>query len=603
MKIALRVLFIALVLIGAGAFLMPLVASATTWNSPFVLGNGNKFPSVAIDANGTIHYAWWDHTDKTVKYRTCGLTKSTCGDAQVISASGVESFYPAIAIDPNGEPNVAFEAKSADTTYAVFFRRRVAGNWEPIQRVSKTNEVYAEIPDLAITSDGVIKIVYQNKSDGTAYVRFASSDDGITFKSSETLTQLQIENMESAAQVLADASAPEGKQLAAGLYPRIALDSAGNAYVVWNIPTPYGIKYIHQLASGWSNEVQVAKGHKDQTADIAVASDGRVGVVWARGDTFDASFALFVNDSKTTQFDQLGGSNEWSLWPRIALDCAENFHVAFQGSKTADPGHDWNVLHRAYDGSSWSKLETIASAGAQEQSPNIATTNLGAIIYSDGGNVFASTADLGVTCGGSPATPTQTLTPTATQTNAPGITPTDTPTATPTSTQIPVNSPTPTNTATNQPTPTATQTLAPVSGKEHIPSNDPRIQYSGTWGQYNNKDASDKSYQRCGGAKKCKKSWAAQLNFVGGKRVEWETVYANTYGKAEVYLDGRLFERIDLCRLRKGSPLPKFATRTYILSGDANTPHSIRIRARGSHSKCSAYDANYVSVDGFNILR
>ena len=98
--------------------------------------------------------------------------------------------------------------------------------------------------------------------------------------------------------------------------------------------------------------------------------------------------------------------------------------------------------------------------------------------------------------------------------------------------------------------------------------------------------ASDSSFARCETGGTCKIKSSAELLFEGGARIEWETSYRNSFGKADVYLDGRAYEAVDLCKLNSKSSRPKFGIRTYILSGDATTPHSIKIVATG-HSGCS----------------
>lgn len=598
-----RVLFLVFCLVVGALVLLPLTASAAKWSAPFALGTGNKFPTTAIDANGKIHFAWWNQNANTVEYRECGLTQGSCSATETISAPGVESFYPSLAIDPDNNPNVVWEARSSDSRYAVFFRRRVGGQWQAIRRVSKPSESYSEVPDLAISANGELKVTYQSKSGGNAYVYYATSQDGENFGSSHTITAVEVgADWTAAADELTSQVEPSGKQIAGGLFPRIAVDAAGNAYVVWNVPSPYGIYFKSQKNGDWSKAVKVATGHKDQTADITVNDAGRIGIVWARGDKFDISFALFEGNKKQVQSNKVGGSNEWSLWPRIATDCAGNFHVAFQASPSPDPGHNWNVYARRYNGASWDKLVTISKASSQEQVPAIAVTDVGAIIFSDGKTVRASTTTLDGACGAvETPTPTETNEPPPSETPTPTATDPAAPTATPTATATEVAPPTPTNT--DLPDPTATATLVAPGGVEHVSAEDPRIVYTGKWRQFKAKKASDRSYRRCGGVHRCRKDWSAELSFVGGSRLEWETVYANTYGKVDVYIDGVLFERMDLCRLHPNSPFPRFAKRTYLLMGDASTPHSIKIQALGEHTQCSDYRSNYVALDGFNIIR
>ncbi len=366
-----------------------------------------------------------------------------------------------------------------------------------------------------------------------------------------------------------------------GLYPRIAVSSDNLAYLVWNAPSPYGIYYRHQNpGGGWSKTITVGTGGKDQTPDITVDGKGRVGVVWARGEGFDVSYAQFENDQKTQQSNKVGGKQAWSLWPRISHDCANNFHVVFQGSR-ADPGHNWNIYYRTFNGAgSWSVLQKIAAARAQEQVPMIDTSSRGAIIYSDTNNVFGSVADLGVNCGSEPPTPTDT--PTATATTDPNVTPSV--------------------------TPTPTNTVEPGSSI-WIPNTSNQIAYRKGWKKYNDNNATNKNYHRCETGGICIKGSAAKIIVPDGySRVEFYTAKAQTYGLARVWInadnvpDPKPSGKIDLCKGNNGL-LPRFVKFTFQIPPRSDGfPRTFEIGAMGKHTSCSPYNSNFVVVDGFRIL-
>ncbi len=603
-----RILLAALVVVAASAFLLPLTVSAASWNAPYKLGTGGTKPSVAIDDTGALHYVWWDADKKVIQYAACaGLDKNSCGATETLPNNGGDSYYPNIAIDPQGRPNVVWESRDGGS-YSVFWSRRENGNWAAIKKIS--SEPYSELPDIAIGPQGIIHVVYQSKQNSTGFVFYAESDDGFTTLNKSELSQhVSDAPIETAAESNAMEFAAEGTQLSNGLYPRLTVDANDRAHVVWNAPSPYGIYYrIQNATGGFDKAIKVSSGHKDQTPDIVYSPNGSTGILWGTYDNFNAAFAEYVNGQQDLLKYDVDGGLEQSLWPRVAADCNGLFYFAFQGKTTA--AGNWDIFARTYNATNnkFGKRVTIGNTGAQEQTPAIAVTNVGAIVYANTGSssTMGATSNLGITCGSGPTnTPTATTetsaTPTFTPTNTdvPNATATNTPT--PTNTDVATATPTATEVATETPTATATNTS--TSGTEHIPADDPRIVYSGTWTGYKYKKATDQQYTRCGGAKKCKKNWSAELSFTGGAQVQWETAYAQTYGKAQVYLDGKLFERVNLCKPNRNSAIPKFGVRTYILFGDANTPHTIKIEALGTHAKCSPYDSNYVAVDGFNIVR
>lgn len=607
---AFRLMLLACVAIGAGAVLLPLTVSAATWNAPYKLGDGDTKPAVAIDDNGTAHYVWWVPATKVIQYAACsGLAKSDCAATETLPNNGGASYYPNIAIDPQGRPNVVWESRDGGS-YSVYWARRENGVWGAIEKVS--NEPYSELPDIAIGPQGIVHVVYQSKQNNTGYVYYAETGDSFATLTKRELSQHTSDApIATAAETNLTSLSAEGTQLSNGMYPRLAADANDRAHIVWNAPSPYGIYYRIQKANGdFDNTITVSTGHKDQVPDIVYAPNGSTGIVWSTYDNFNAAFAEYVNGQPDLKKYDIDGGLEQSMWGRLAADCNGLFYFAFQGK--ADASGNWDIFARTYNAANnkFGKRMTIGDTGSHEQTPAIAVTNVGAIVYTNTSNdsVMAATSDLGITCGAEPThTPTATdvasatATSTPTSTDMPGAT--NTPTATATNTTAPTVTPTSTDVPTALPTATATATDNVASGVEHIASNDPRIVYSGAWKNYKYKKATDDEYARCGGAKQCKKSASAELSFTGGTRVEWETVYAKTYGKVQVWIDGKLFERVDLCRPNRKSADPKLGVRTYILSGDANTPHVIKIQPLGKHSKCSPYKSNFVAVDGFNIAR
>lgn len=616
-----RLALSALVLLATGAFLLPLVASATTWNPPYDLGGGGTKPSVAVDSAGGLHYVWWEPTAKVIQYTFCtGPAESDCGRVETLPNNGAASYYPNIAIDPADRPNVVWESRDG-SSYSIFWAQRENGQWSAAKKISR--EPYSELPDIAIGSQGIVHVVYQSKQDNTGYVYYVESDDGFaTLRSTELEAAPSDLPIPAAADTSEAVANPEGGQLTNGLFPRVATDASDRAHIVWNAPSPYGVYYSIQQATGdFASKLTVSTGHKDQSADVTVSPGGAVGILWGTYDNFNAAFAEYDDGRRDLRQYDVDGGIAQSLWPRVDADCSGLFHFVFQGKVTTDG--NWNVYHRTYDAATntFGKRETIASTGGQEQTPDIAVAEVGAVAFTDTSRATArgSTALLDVNCGGAPtatATATLTGTPTATNTIPAGatpthtFTPTDTPTNTPTATDTepapPTSTQTPTDTATatDQPTaaPSPTATDHSPGGAEHIPATDPRITYTGEWKEYHTRAASDKSYMRCGGKKKCASDWSASITFTGGRRVQWETIYANTYGKARVLLDGELYEQVDLCKMRPRSSNPKFATRTYVLTGDANTAHTLQIVAFG-RSDCSDYRSAFVGVDGFNVLR
>lgn len=373
-----------LVLIGVlVALLLPLTAAAATnWSLPFALGSGSTKPAVAVDANGQQHFVWWEPSQRKIQYVSCtGTDGSNCTAAINLPSQGA-SYYPNIAIDPQGRPNVVFETKYGGS-YQVFWTRKESSGWSTPVKIS--NHPYSELPAIAIGTNGVIHVVYQSKQDNTGYVYYTKNKNGV-WRRTKALTKVQSDQPLSTFANLAEQESihPEAKLLSNGFFPHIALDSSNRAHAVWNAPSPYGIRYRFQTGGKkWSKIITVAGGHKDQTPDIAIAPNGTVGIIWGRYDDFNTAFAEYRNGKRENYVNDIDGGLAQSLWPRIAADCASTFHFVFQGKPT--PNYSWNVYYRTYN-SATNALENrvvISQLATQEQTPAIAIGSVAATVWTN----------------------------------------------------------------------------------------------------------------------------------------------------------------------------------------------------------------------------
>jgi hypothetical protein len=558
-----KAFIVALVVVAVSALLLPLTAAAANWSSAFALGTGGLHPSVAIDSQGNQHYVWWDYNAKVIKYVRCtGLAGNGCSGAATIS--GGNSYYPSIAIDPQDRPNVVYESKVSDgAAYAIFWTRKQGSSWTSPDRIS--SEPYGEFPDISIGPGGKIHVVYQSKPSPTTGIVYYTSSDGSGFAPATELDQATSDLQISVGAEMADAhiDAAEGQQLSNGFVPRVAADEEDQAHAVWNVPSPYGIRYRYQNASGWSSTISVAGGQKDQTADVTVAPGDNVGILWGKFGTFNAAFAEYKNGQKDHSVSDIDGGLAQSLWPKIAADCEGNFHLVFQGRPGTTGG--WNVYYRKYNPSNnnLAARQTIASISASEQTPVIAATDVAAIIYINTTNIIADavTSDLGLNCTGEPPPPT--------------------------------NTPTPTNTPDPNFTPPAEQ---------WIPNDSSDIIYRKTWRKINDGNATDGNYHRCEKDGVCESRSAAKIVVPEGyDKVEWFSANAKTYGIAKIWINDVLLRRFDMCKGNTGNA-PKFITKTFDIPARTDgLPRTFEIGVPGKHTDCSPYNSNFVIVDGFKL--
>lgn len=567
----------ALVVLGTSVFLLPMmVAAGGGWSNPFALGSGNKAPSVAIDSSGNQHYVWANLSTGNIQYSKCtGMGGNGCSSPVNLPNGGSKAFFPSIAIDPQDRPNVVYDSKTSNgNAYEVFWTRKDDNGWSSPSKIS--NHDHSEIPDIAIGPSGIIHVIYRSQPSGgtNGVIYYAESSDGFNFSEAELLAEIVSDKpMESPSEMMeAGKNEPEANKIADGLYPHIAADQNDKAHVVWNNPSPsYAVMYKYQQGNGWSNQIKVHSGNKDQTPDVTVAPNNSVGILWSRYDTFNVSFAEYIDGQRDNYIPDIDGGLGYSLYPRISSDCANKFHFVFQGSVGTDS--KWNIYYRSYDPSnnSLGGRATIANIDAQEQTPAVDTTNIAAVVYWNSTNEIAdaATKDLGITCTGG-ATPTPSNTPTATNTPDPNVTPTVTPT---------------------------------VGGPIWVPNTSSEIIYRKKWKKINDNKATDNNYSRCDDGGACVKRSAAKIMVPDGyTQVKWFTGKSKVNGIANVFINDQFVGKVDLCKGSSGNT-QQFFNKTYTIPARTDgQPRSFEVGAPGKHSSCSPYNANFVVIDGFEIL-
>lgn len=522
------------------AFVMLLTfsVSATMWTDPFRVSDLAKRPAAAIDSTGEMYFVWANPNRNVLQYRHCAAP-DTCDAIEQLPKLTGAARAPALALDSQQRPHVVWEQVAAKK-HTVYFSRRDAGTWsDPIALSDQPRSIQ---PALALDADDAAHVVYESIQQNGRAIYY------VTQSSNQAPRPPRLLDLE---------TVDDSEKIAGGRNARIAVDGNKRAHVVWNlVRRPFGVKYTFQDANGDFGAPQViADGGRAQTPDISIDREtNRVGIVWEARKSNRAAFVLLENGVEIFRKKNVGP--EVARRPRLAADCGGRFHIVYQRAKTLKD--EWDIFYRQFDptNNSFSAPLRLSPSKKNDIQPTIAANKAGivAFVTGKGGVLNARQADIEGICYGDP-TPTPTLTPTV-----------------------------------------------PTTGWEHIPNHDGRIVYVNAWKTVDAAKASDGNFARCETDGKCKKDSSAKLEFTGGMRIEWETAYANTYGRADVLIDDKVFERVDLCKLNQKSSKPKFAKRTYILSGDATTAHSIEIKFIG-HSNCSAVKKNYVAIDGFNILR
>jgi hypothetical protein len=121
-------------------------------------GNGN---SIAFDAQGILHFAWFDSGDRFLKYATRDLDGDYSAIQIVDNASPDAGQYVSLALDRNGKPSIAFfDGARGDLKFAT-----QNGNTWAVQTLDekKSTGLY---PCLAFDANNHPLIAYYRKTSG-----------------------------------------------------------------------------------------------------------------------------------------------------------------------------------------------------------------------------------------------------------------------------------------------------------------------------------------------------------------------------------------------------------------------------------------------------
>jgi hypothetical protein len=245
-----------------------------------------------------------------------------------------EKDYPDIAVDSNGYSVVVWEDDRDDGSSPGIYAQRLDPNgntlWGSDRKVNQSVGVYnCYNPDVAIDSDGnAIVVWYGSPSFTEIYAQKLDTSGNPLWGSTDvTVNQNTTGTQEDAA---------------------VAVDSAGNAYVVWSDYRNGSIDgeiYAQKLNSSgvpkWgSNDLKVNQNLsllRQRTPDIAVDSDNNIIVIWEDNRT-DSDFDIYAQkynsdgvalwDSDDILVNQNSGSLD-QVRATIGVDPDDNIIVAW----------------------------------------------------------------------------------------------------------------------------------------------------------------------------------------------------------------------------------------------------------------------------------
>jgi hypothetical protein len=151
------------------------------WSLPQVVSaestGDSENPSLAVDAAGTVHVAWHDFTDYggagadvDIFYKNWTAAAGWSLPLVVSAESTGHSQSPSLAVDAAGAVHVAWydgtDYGGAGTDWDVFYKNwTVAAGWSLPQVVSAESTGYSIAPSLTVDAAGTVHVAWQDETD------------------------------------------------------------------------------------------------------------------------------------------------------------------------------------------------------------------------------------------------------------------------------------------------------------------------------------------------------------------------------------------------------------------------------------------------------
>jgi len=348
------------------------------WRTAALIESGSAggagFPQIAFDSDGNAIAVWQQFDGIRNNIYTNRYTASTAswGTEELIeSGNSGHALSPQIAIDNAGNA-IAVWSQYDGTNYNIYANRYTAStnSWGTEELIESNDVANALSPKIAVDSNGNAIAVWQ-QSDGnneSIYANFyAASTD-----SWDTAALIESDN--------------NGQAVEA----QIAFDSAGNAIVVWSqsvggLNNIYSNRYT--LATGWGGAELIATGDVDNAdrPQIAIDSNGNAIVVWRELSALGAKVSIYASrytastDSWGTEALLESSDDGHAFDPRIAMDDDGNGVAVWWQPDSANIRHIYT--NRYTPGAGWGTEERIESSDDEHaQYPQIAIDGEGNVI-------------------------------------------------------------------------------------------------------------------------------------------------------------------------------------------------------------------------------
>lgn len=351
-------------------------ASGTTWSASARVNDDigiaeQSYPAIAVDPDGNAYAVWIDDRsgkqDIYFAYRPVGGTwgaNTRINDGVGTTDNVIYNVYePAIAVDATGSAYVVWVDSRNGHGDIYFAHQPSGGAWGSNERVNDdVGTAYQGGPDIALDANGTATVVWVDMRNGSGNEIFAACRPAGGQWSSNVR--------------VSDDPDPVTKG-----QPAIAVDAAGNAYAAWydfrnNIGDIY---FSYRPAGGqWSANTPLDSDFYpfQGSPDIAVDAAGNAYVIWQQrenGEDIFFAYRAVISTTWSTGIrvnDDLGTAYQYL--PAIALSANGDAYAVWGDQRDSNPGI---YGAKRTSGGEWSANEQVdddIAGGASQDWPSIA---------------------------------------------------------------------------------------------------------------------------------------------------------------------------------------------------------------------------------------
>lgn len=308
-----------------------------------------KTPAIAVDASGNAYVVWEDDrdgmSDVYFAYRAA-ISATWSSDVAINDDNGKpwNEPAPAIAVDPSGNACAAWNDDRDGVNQDVYFAYRPAGgSWGANVKVNDdAGDEYHGSPTIAADAAGNAYAAWRDERNGNGDIYSAARPEGGVWGSNERVD---------------DDTSGSARQLVG----RLAMDTAGNAYAIWeDRRSGNGDIYFAYRPAGapWGEAAQINDDSGAATQDypdIEVDGSGTAYSVWRDQRDGHPDIYFSYREAISTTWSPNVRVNDDTGWtwrgsPRIAVDASGNAYAVWHDERPEGENADIYFAYRPAGG-------------------------------------------------------------------------------------------------------------------------------------------------------------------------------------------------------------------------------------------------------------